>query len=176
MIGILAIATFQALKTAHAAPPRNVIPLDGTWQIAEGNLTDVPTAFDHTVPVPGLVSLATPPFAELGPTVADRIYYTQKTPPFDALWYRRTFTVDGPIPATAMLKVAKAMYGTRVFLNGETARRSFAVLHAGLFRRQGSLESWRERIDRPRGRGTRGRGTAPLWLRWRKVTLHPRHY
>ena len=42
----------------------------------------------------------------------------QKDPERDAFWYRRTFTLDGPLPAVAKLKVAKAMFGTRVFLNG----------------------------------------------------------
>jgi hypothetical protein len=70
------------------------------------------------VPVPGLASLATPAFDAPGPKVANRQSIPQKDPKRDAFWYRRTLTLDGPVPAVATLKVAKAMFGTRVFLNG----------------------------------------------------------
>jgi hypothetical protein len=95
-----------------------VISLDDTWQIAEGKKDQAPTNFDRTVPVPGLVSLATPAFDAPGPKVANRQSIPQKDPSRDAFWYRRTFTLDGPVPAVAKLRVAKAMFGTRVFLNG----------------------------------------------------------
>jgi hypothetical protein len=36
-----------------------------------------------------------------------------------AFWHRRTFTVDGPVPAVARLKLHKARYGTKVWLNGQ---------------------------------------------------------
>ena len=81
-------------------PKRVVISLDGMWQIAEGKMDQSPTTFDRTVPVPGLVRwprrLSTrrgrrSPIAEL----------PQKDPKRDAFWYRRTFTLDGPLPAVA---------------------------------------------------------------------------
>jgi beta-galactosidase len=118
-IGILALAFFQGLETAEAAPLRHVIALDGTWQIAEGNMTNIPAAFDRTVPVPGLVSLATPAFDAPGPKVVQRDGIPQKDPKREAFWYRRTFSVGGPMPGVAELKIAKAMFGTRVFLNGK---------------------------------------------------------
>ncbi len=36
----------------------------------------------------------------------------------EAFWYRRTFRVKGEVPAVAVLKLYKAAYGARVFLNG----------------------------------------------------------
>ncbi len=79
----------------------------------------VPVAFAHTVPVPGLVSLAGPPFeSPPGPKVANRKSLPQKDPARDAFWYRRTFQIRSKVPAVAMLKVSKAMFGTRVYLNG----------------------------------------------------------
>ena len=52
----------------------------------------VPTTFGRTVPVPGLTSLAAPPFVDPpGPKVADRGTVPQKDPRRDAFWYRRTF-------------------------------------------------------------------------------------
>ncbi len=109
------IAIFLCLE---ARAGRTTLSLDGTWQIAEGKMDAAPAAFERTAPVPGLVSLATPAFDSPGPKVADRIDISQKDPRRDAFWYRRAFRLDGPIPAVAKLKVAKAMFGARVFLNG----------------------------------------------------------
>ena len=51
---------------AFAADARTVVSLDGEWQIAEGAMDSPPTAFAHRVPVPGLVDMAKPAFAEVG--------------------------------------------------------------------------------------------------------------
>jgi len=51
-----------SLMAEAGASPRTVLSLDGTWQIAEGNMESVPASFDHNVPVPGLVTLAQPAF------------------------------------------------------------------------------------------------------------------
>jgi hypothetical protein len=107
-------AAVSAKNESH----RTAISLDGVWQIAEGRMEQAPANFDRPVPVPGLVSLAAPPFDAAGPKVAKRESIPQKDPKRDAFWYRRTFALDGPLPAVARLKVAKAMFGTRVFLNG----------------------------------------------------------
>ena len=97
---------------------RNTISLDGNWQIAEGSMDTIPTSFNHTVPVPGLVSLSIPAFENVGPKVNDRKSVSQSDPLREAFWYRRTFIVNGEIPDVAMLKVSKAMFGTKVYLNG----------------------------------------------------------
>jgi len=119
VLGVSAVVLFHALEIAAANPARRIVPLDGTWRIAEGSLTTIPASFDREVPVPGLVDMAKPPFIEPGPKVAQRDKIPQKDPRRDAFWYRRTFTVDGPIPAVARLKIAKAMFGARVYLNGK---------------------------------------------------------
>ena len=51
--------------------------------------------------------MAKPPFDEVG----------KKSEKRQAFWYRRKFTVEGQIPAIAILKIHKAKYGTKVFLN-----------------------------------------------------------
>ena len=117
-LAALHAADTPAKPAVEKASSRTTLSLDGTWQIAEGKMDQAPTTFDRTVPVPGLVSLATPTFDAPGPKVADRRSLPQKDPKRDAFWYRRTFTLDGPVPAVARLKVAKAMFGTRVFVNG----------------------------------------------------------
>ena len=95
---------------ANTPAKRIVLLLDGAWQIAEDSMEELPDEFSHTVPVPGLVDMATPPFADVG--VKEGQEHRQ------AFWYRREFTVDGPMPAIAKLKIHKAKYGTQVFLNG----------------------------------------------------------
>ncbi len=89
--------------------PRRVIDLNGTWQVAEGALDAMPKQFEHTVPVPGLIDMAKPAFAEVG----------KKSDKRQAFWYRRTFAVEGTVPPVALLKIHKARYGTKVWLNGQ---------------------------------------------------------
>ena len=98
-----------AAETSRAA--RQEISLNGSWEIAEGSLDAMPREFDRQVPVPGLVDLAKPAFAEVG--------NAKSAEHRKAFWYRRSFTLDGPAPESAWLKVNKAMYGTRVFVNGK---------------------------------------------------------
>jgi hypothetical protein len=88
--------------------PRRAISLDGTWQVEQGSMEAVPAVFSHTVVVPGLVDMAKPAFQEVG----------KKSDLRQAFWYRRTFKLDGPVPERAILKIHKAKYGTKVFLNG----------------------------------------------------------
>ena len=87
---------------------RNTVSLDGQWQIAQGAMDKAPEKFEHTVPVPGLVDLAVPAFGDVGIKTGER----------SAFWYRRTFTLAA-IPVVARLKVHKAMFGTKVVLNGK---------------------------------------------------------
>ena len=88
---------------------RQIINLDGMWEIAQGSMDVMSDSFRHKVPVPGLVDMAKPAFDEVG----------KKSEKRQAFWYRRTFTVRGKIPDTAILKIHKAKYGTKVFVNGK---------------------------------------------------------
>jgi hypothetical protein len=104
----LLLSMGSAALAADAPAPRRVISLDGTWQVEQGGMALPPEVFSHTVAVPGLVDMAQPAFAEVG----------KKSPLREAFWYRRTFRLDGPLPAVAVLKVHKAMFGSQVILNG----------------------------------------------------------
>lgn len=97
---------------------------DGTWKVAEGTLDHQPAVFDHTVPVPGLLDMAELPFDSPGSTVPIETRQKPSRPADlqrEAFWYRRTFRLDGPMPAVARLKVGKAFFGTKVFVNGQAA-------------------------------------------------------
>ena len=95
--------------SVEPASPRQVIDLNGTWQVEQGEMDTVPAKFTHTVPVPGLLDMAQPPFREVGKVSRER----------QAFWYRRTFKVDGAVPEVALLKIHKARYGTKVVLDGQ---------------------------------------------------------
>ena len=133
----------SALKAAQAAvtPLRQTLSLDGTWQVAEGKLDVIPSEFTRTVPVPGLVDMAVPPFVEPAPKVADRNQISQKDPRRDAFWYRRTFRVQAPLPAVAALKIGKAAFGTRVFLNGKLLGDHAPCFTPGWFDAQPALQA-----------------------------------
>jgi len=87
---------------------RHIISLNGTWEVAQGSMDLIPDHFGHTVPVPGLIDMARPTFDEVG----------EKSEKRQAFWYHRTFAVVEAIPDVAILKIHKAKYGTKVFLNG----------------------------------------------------------
>lgn len=93
---------------ASRTDSRLVIDLNGVWEIAQGSMDSIPASFEHKVPVPGLVDMAEPEFEEVG----------KKSNRRQAFWYHREFTVDASIPDVAILKIHKAKYGTKVFLNG----------------------------------------------------------
>lgn len=114
---VIFLFTFGAAFSQNSSK-RNTISLDGQWQIAEGSMNAIPASFKHTVTVPGLVSLSIPAFENVGPKVTDRRNVSNSDPLREAFWYRRTFTVNGDIPAIAVLKISKAMFGTKVYLNG----------------------------------------------------------
>jgi hypothetical protein len=100
-----------AAAAALGAEGRTVMSLDGDWEVREGAADKVPLRFDHHVRVPGLVDMAQPPFAEVG----------QKSQLREVFWYRRAFVIPGEVPPVAMLKIGKAAYGARVFMNGKLA-------------------------------------------------------
>jgi len=105
----LTITIFVSLIVHAQGDQRRIVNLDGTWDIAEGSLDAMPEQFSYRVPVPGLVDMSSPDFFEVGVKSARR----------EAFWYHRSFRIDDEIPATAILKIHKAKYGTKVFLNGE---------------------------------------------------------
>ena len=127
-IRIIPLLVMFSLATAWA-DDRKTISLDGEWEIAQGSMDSVPTQFDAKIPVPGLVDMAQPPFTEVGVNSAQR----------QAFWYRKKFQVDGAIPAVATLRIAKAFYGTKVWLNGTLIGEHLPLFTPGYFDLQKNL-------------------------------------
>ena len=77
----MAIAGLPAEAADSPADRRQVVSLDGAWQIAEGPNDKIPSRFERQIPVPGLADMARPPFLEVG-----REKSGQRR---QAFWYRR---------------------------------------------------------------------------------------
>jgi len=78
VIGLIVLSSTFAKAQENSG--RNTISLNGNWQIAEGTNDAIPADYDHTVVVPGLVSLAVPAFRNVGPKVEDRQSVSQCDP------------------------------------------------------------------------------------------------
>lgn len=95
-------AVLAGLPAPGTGALRRTLPLDGEWDIAQGDLNSPPADFKHKIAVPGLIDMAVPGIGEGA----------------QAYWYRRKFAVTGPLESVAFIKVHKAMFGTKVVLNG----------------------------------------------------------
>ena len=87
---------------------RATVSLDGMWNAAEGSMSSIPERFEHSVPVPGLLDMASPSFDDIGRRSTRR----------EAFWCRREFELDREPAPVSLLRVGKARYGTKVILNG----------------------------------------------------------
>jgi beta-galactosidase len=139
-LSFVTVIILISLNECQAPHKRDTISLNGVWQIAEGTMDKIPEEFNHSVQVPGLVSLADPAFRDAGPKVRDRRSIIQKDTLREAFWYYRTFTIDKPVPATAVLKVTKAMFGTKVFLNGNELGEHLPCFTPGYFDLKNALK------------------------------------
>ena len=123
VLTITAIAVPDGALRAWAAEGRTVVSLDGTWRIAQGTFDQCPDRFEATVPVPGLVDMARPAFQEVGTPASNSLR--------KAFWYRRTFTLDGPLPECAALENRESHVRYEGFPQWPIGRRASALFHAG---------------------------------------------
>jgi hypothetical protein len=102
------------LCACRPAPQRQIISLNGEWQITKtgGELPDI---FNATAPVPGLVDLAVPALDTLGALYKDSSWY----------WHRRTFDLPDTDCEVILLKIFKAKYHTKVYVNGRFAGENY---------------------------------------------------
>ncbi len=131
-ISLLALSLLPTLAFASTRPlpPRRVLSLDGQWQVEQGSMDKIPASFTHTIVVPGLIDMAAPKFAEVGRPSKLR----------EAFWYRKAFPVAGKVPDVALLKINKARYGTKVFLNGKLVGEHVGCFTPGYFDVKGQLK------------------------------------
>ena len=117
---------------------RTTLSLNGTWDVEDSvGANEMPKAYHHTAPVPGLTHSALPAFPDVDQYQTRQLLsnlvsqgrYSQSD--YDKLgdargisdqrrnyfWYRKTFLAPGQ-DAVALLKVNKAQFSTVVYLNG----------------------------------------------------------
>ncbi|HOQ45544.1 MAG TPA: glycoside hydrolase family 2 TIM barrel-domain containing protein [Bryobacteraceae bacterium] len=146
---LLAAATL-AVFPAPAASGRVIVSLDGTWEVDESiGADDMPTAFRHRGPVPGLANLARPPFPDVDlfdsreslrhpfvkrPATPEALAHPVGIPrqKRNYFWYRTSFRVPER-KQIAILKVNKAQFGTAVWLNGKKIGEHLGCFTAGYF-------------------------------------------
>lgn len=106
---------------------RTVINLNGTWQFDQTVNAFPPAEFTRTIPVPGLVHLATPRiedydkfFKRAGKVEAKdqhNLYNIDYTPRYS--WYRKSVFVPKELEGKeAMITIKKSQYVTQVYVNG----------------------------------------------------------
>ena len=117
---------------------RATLSLDGRWDVEDSvGANEIPAAWHHTAPVPGLAHSAIPAFPDVDQYQSRQLLsnlvrqgrYSQSD--YDKLgdargishqqrnyfWYRKTFEAPAR-NAVALLKVNKAQFGTVIYLNG----------------------------------------------------------
>ena len=65
----------------------------------------------------------------------------RKDPLRDAFWYRKVFTVSNEIPVVAVIRVRKAAWGSRVFLNGVLLGDNLSSFMSGFFDAKGAFKT-----------------------------------
>ena len=146
LIIIFSLSIIIINANAQKTPKRHIISLNGSWQISEGKKDVVPKSFHHSSQVPGLVALASPSFINAGPKLKSRDSLFQYDTLREAFWYRRIFVVQRSIPAVAILKISKAMFGTKVFLNGKDLGEHLPCFTPGFFNVKGALRTGKNEL------------------------------
>jgi hypothetical protein len=100
------------LSCQHDSQPqqRQVVSLNGQWQIAKTG-GELPKVFTSTTSVPGVVDLAVPALDTVGTIYKDSSWY----------WHKRTFDLANTDFEVIRLKIFKAKYQTKVYINGQFA-------------------------------------------------------
>ena len=93
---------------------RQTIRLDGEWQITKTAGAFPLGSYNSVIPVPGLVDLAVPALDSVNTLYPDGWY-----------WHKRTFDLEKTDFEKIELKIFKAKYHTKVFINGIFAGENF---------------------------------------------------
>lgn len=121
---LLPLMLFLAL---HTTAQRVVIDLNGTWQFDRTEKAFPPKKFTRTIPVPGLIHLATPKIDDYDiwfkkpenviTKSAHGVYDIDYVPMYN--WYRKTVLIDNEHEnSSVLLRIKKSQYVTQVYVNG----------------------------------------------------------
>lgn len=110
---VICIAVFGCNE--NQSQKRTSVLLNGEWDIAQSLKDKIPEEFNRAVPVPGMVDLAVPAFDSVGFQNGLRNYF----------WYRTKFTSDQEDFTSVKLKVHKAKFAPKIWLNGKELGHSY---------------------------------------------------
>ena len=121
------LVCFSLLANAAIYGDRTTINLNGTWQFDQTVNAFPPVKFTRTIPVPGLVHLATPKiedydkfFKQSGKVEAKEqhnLYDIDYTPRYS--WYRKMVFIPKDMEArSGVITIKKSQYVTQVYVNG----------------------------------------------------------
>ena len=126
-IFICLLLWIPVLVISANADDRTVINLNGTWEFDQTTTAFPPAKFTRTIPVPGLVHLATPKIDDYDKFFkrADQVeakdqhnlYNIDYTPRYS--WYRKSVFIPKELEGKeAMITIKKSQYVTQVYVNG----------------------------------------------------------
>ena len=125
--GLLLLSLFVVSSVFSQQGSRTTINLNGTWQFDQTISAFPPLKFTRTIPVPGLIHLATPKiedydkfFKRADKVVAKdqhNLYSIDYTPRYS--WYRKTVFIPRELDGKeAMITIKKSQYVTQIYVNG----------------------------------------------------------
>lgn len=124
---IVAFLLICVAISANVAGQRTVINLNGTWQFDQTINAFPPAKFTRTIPVPGLIHLATPKIDDYAKFFrhAEKVeakdqhnlYDIDYTPKYN--WYRKTIFIPRELEGKeGVITILKSQYVTQVYVNG----------------------------------------------------------
>jgi beta-galactosidase len=114
-------------KIVYAQESRTTIHLNGTWEFDQTTDAFPPKKFTRTIPVPGLITMATPRIDDYdkfvrrpGTVIASdqhNLYDLDYTPRYS--WFRKTIVIGKEMQGKEVtISLKKSQYVTQVFING----------------------------------------------------------
>lgn len=110
----LFICLILGLVGCDNKPARKTLNLNGTWDFEATNNPEMPVNFSRKIPVPGLVDLAEPSIDKPGTRKDSAMFF----------WYRTKFTLEKN-SEVCLLKIFKAQYGKKIFVNNHFVAEHF---------------------------------------------------
>ena len=108
IVVVLTLSAILCASCTNDSSQRQTIRLDGEWTMTKTEGEFPAGTFTSVIPVPGLVDLAAPAVDTAGTLYPDGWY-----------WHRRTFDMANTDFEKIELKIYKAKYHTKVFINGQ---------------------------------------------------------
>ena len=154
--GAILTLSLAVLATPLRTAQRTTLSLDGQWDIADSiEAGDLPAAWSHKAPVPGLAHSAVPGFQDVDEFESRQLIQNRVArglAPASALvsnagvsrqqrnwfWYRRRFDV-AVVRRVATLRIDKAQFGATAWVNGQQVGEHLPCFTAAIFDVSGKL-------------------------------------